>query len=138
MLALSCSFESRTPEVRARLVWSCAPAFAGARPMTQDVITTIDGRIGRIRLNRPKALHALNTDMCLAMSAALDRWRGDLAVEAVLIDHAEGRGFCAGGDIRMVAESAKGDGVEARRFKSEEHTSELQSLMRISYAVFCL
>src|SRR3546814_5442439 len=27
------------------------------------------------------------------------------------------------------------EGVEAR---SEEHTSELQSLMRISYAVFCL
>src|SRR3546814_15749187 len=89
--------------------------------MTQDVITTIDGRIGRIRLNRPKALHALNTDMCLAMSAALDRWRGDLAVEAVLIDHAAGRGFCAGGDIRMVAESARGDGVEARRFFFEEY-----------------
>src|SRR3546814_8105014 len=27
---------------------------------------------------------------------------------------------------------------ESRRFRSEEHTSELQSLMRISYAVFCL
>src|SRR3546814_4990286 len=27
---------------------------------------------------------------------------------------------------------------EDRRFRSEEHTSELQSLMRISYAVFCL
>src|SRR3546814_3391313 len=26
----------------------------------------------------------------------------------------------------------------ARRCRSEEHTSELQSLMRISYAVFCL
>src|SRR3546814_9328937 len=26
----------------------------------------------------------------------------------------------------------------ARRIRSEEHTSELQSLMRISYAVFCL
>src|SRR3546814_5894569 len=26
----------------------------------------------------------------------------------------------------------------ARSFRSEEHTSELQSLMRISYAVFCL
>src|SRR3546814_6334293 len=25
-----------------------------------------------------------------------------------------------------------------RNFRSEEHTSELQSLMRISYAVFCL
>src|SRR3546814_2730884 len=31
------------------------------------------------------------------------------------------------------------DGViEAERARSEEHTSELQSLMRISYAVFCL
>src|SRR3546814_8583346 len=28
--------------------------------------------------------------------------------------------------------------VLTRRFRSEEHTSELQSLMRISYAVFCL
>src|SRR3546814_10611198 len=29
-------------------------------------------------------------------------------------------------------------GVGAQRARSEEHTSELQSLMRISYAVFCL
>src|SRR3546814_3488473 len=28
--------------------------------------------------------------------------------------------------------------IGARRNRSEEHTSELQSLMRISYAVFCL
>src|SRR3546814_9040265 len=28
--------------------------------------------------------------------------------------------------------------VEKRRLRSEEHTSEIQSLMRISYAVFCL
>src|SRR3546814_9580979 len=27
---------------------------------------------------------------------------------------------------------------DAKRLRSEEHTSELQSLMRISYAVFCL
>src|SRR3546814_6978889 len=30
------------------------------------------------------------------------------------------------------------DGCERWVFRSEEHTSELQSLMRISYAVFCL
>src|SRR3546814_10591775 len=29
-------------------------------------------------------------------------------------------------------------GTSERRERSEEHTSELQSLMRISYAVFCL
>src|SRR3546814_7590463 len=32
----------------------------------------------------------------------------------------------------------RGDDAPRRRWRSEEHTSELQSLMRISYAVFCL
>src|SRR3546814_10626019 len=31
-----------------------------------------------------------------------------------------------------------GGGLQPIGFRSEEHTSELQSLMRISYAVFCL
>src|SRR3546814_7429977 len=31
-----------------------------------------------------------------------------------------------------------GRAVDGRQARSEEHTSELQSLMRISYAVFCL
>src|SRR3546814_14263588 len=33
---------------------------------------------------------------------------------------------------------ARSGGADANRGRSEEHTSELQSLMRISYAVFCL
>src|SRR3546814_6779232 len=37
------------------------------------------------------------------------------------------------------ADAAAGDpGTDRRDDRSEEHTSELQSLMRISYAVFCL
>src|SRR3546814_4984566 len=35
-------------------------------------------------------------------------------------------------------EASAAGGRELRRQRSEEHTSELQSLMRISYAVFCL
>src|SRR3546814_9620154 len=34
--------------------------------------------------------------------------------------------------------SGTGNADRDHRFRSEEHTSELQSLMRISYAVFCL
>ena len=81
-----------------------------------EVLTFVEGRIGRIRLNRPKAINALNTAMCAAMLQALDAWESDPQVEAVLIDHAEGRGFCAGGDIRMIAESGAGDGREAAEF----------------------
>src|SRR3546814_10284166 len=37
-----------------------------------------------------------------------------------------------------VGEVAPADLEQTDAFRSEEHTSELQSLMRISYAVFCL
>src|SRR3546814_8229932 len=41
--------------------------------------------------------------------------------------------------VRDVIDGRIGHGsIPATRFRSEEHTSELQSLMRISYAVFCL
>ncbi len=89
--------------------------------MSPDVLTIVTGHAGRLRLNRPAAIHALNLDMCQAMLAALEAWAGNDAVEAVMIDHAEGRGFCAGGDIRMLAESGAKDGVEARAFFHEEY-----------------
>src|SRR5688500_1233111 len=89
--------------------------------MNSDVLTFIEGRAGRIRLNRPKAIHALTREMCSLMIAALLEWREDHGVEAVMIDHAEGRGFCAGGDVVMLAESGAGDGSEARAFFHEEY-----------------
>lgn len=89
--------------------------------MTDDVLIFTEGKAGRIRLNRPKAIHALNTGMCRAMLDALTAWRDDPAVEIVMIDHAEGRGFCAGGDIRMIAESGAGDGSQARDFFRVEY-----------------
>ncbi|UYY58362.1 enoyl-CoA hydratase/isomerase family protein [Sphingomonas sp. S2-65] len=86
-----------------------------------DLLTSTDAAVGRIRLNRPKALHALNTAMGQAMLDALGAWEQDPAVEAILIDHAEGRGFCAGGDIRMIAESGAGDGKQAADFFRVEY-----------------
>ncbi|MBU1347338.1 MAG: enoyl-CoA hydratase/isomerase family protein [Alphaproteobacteria bacterium] len=86
-----------------------------------EVITRIEGSVGRITLNRPKALHALNLSMCEAMTAALMDWRDDAAVTSVLIDHSGERGFCAGGDIRMIAESGATDAVEARAFFLSEY-----------------
>src|SRR3546814_9691109 len=41
-------------------------------------------------------------------------------------------------DASCLAFDASGNVVDVVWFRSEEHTSELQSLMRISYAVFCL
>lgn len=85
------------------------------------VLTRIEGGVGRITLNRPKVLHALNTGMCLEITRALLAWKDDPAVQAVLIDHTGERGFCAGGDIRMIADSGAGDGEAAKRFFLAEY-----------------
>src|SRR3546814_9832301 len=42
------------------------------------------------------------------------------------------------GELHHLPHATLGDGNLATLYRSEEHTSELQSLMRISYAVFCL
>ena len=85
------------------------------------VLLGIEGGCGRITLNRPGALHALTLQMCQLMIGALQAWRSNPAVKAVLIDHSGPRGFCAGGDIRMLAESGAGDGAQARAFFFTEY-----------------
>lgn len=87
-----------------------------------QVIVRKEGKAGRLTLNNPKHLHALNRDMCVIMYQALKTWREDDDVELVVVDHLEGsRGFCAGGDIRMIADSGKTDGAEGRAFFEAEY-----------------
>jgi enoyl-CoA hydratase len=86
-----------------------------------EVLARVEGLAGRITLNRPKALNALNAGMCLAITEALLAWASDPGVAQVVIDGAGDRAFCAGGDIRVVAESGRGDGAEARRFFHAEY-----------------
>ena len=86
-----------------------------------EVLCRVESGVGRITLNRPKALHALTLVMCEDMIDALSIWRYDEAVQAILIDHSGERGFCAGGDIRMLAESGAGDAVAARKFFHTEY-----------------
>jgi enoyl-CoA hydratase len=77
------------------------PAMSEA-PAEPEVLTFVEGRVGRISLNRPRALNALNPEMIAEMTRALIAWRDDPAVELVLLDHAGPKGFCAGGDIRRI------------------------------------
>lgn len=80
-----------------------------------------DGSAGRLRLNRPKALNALNLPMVQQMTRALLEWREDRTVRLVIIDHAEGRGFCAGGDVVSIARSAEGSGEAGKTFFFQEY-----------------
>lgn len=57
-----------------------------------------EGLAGIVTLTRPKALNAITHRMVNALTAALEAWAEDDAVQAVIIQ-AEGRAFSAGGDI---------------------------------------
>ncbi|MEL1251302.1 enoyl-CoA hydratase/isomerase family protein [Aurantiacibacter gilvus] len=84
--------------------------------MSENVTTKVDGKVGRITLTRPKALHSLTLDMCEAMTAALLEWCSDDAVAAVIIEHQpDTRGFCAGGDVALLRNSAIEDGGQRGR-----------------------
>jgi enoyl-CoA hydratase len=90
--------------------------------MTDDILLKVEGHAGFISLNRPLALNALTLPMVHAMTEALLAWRGDDAVKCVVIDHADGRGFCAGGDIAFLRNSAINDGGESgRKFFHDEY-----------------
>ena len=89
--------------------------------MTTDIIARIEGKAGIISLNRPSALHALTLDMVHAITAQLQAWASDGAVACIIIDHAEGRGLCAGGDIRFLQESALVGGQAGRKFFHDEY-----------------
>lgn len=88
---------------------------------TEDVLVRVSGGIGRITLNRPKAINALNYDMVKAMAAALDEWAGDDSVRAVVVDGAGERGLCAGGDIVSIYHDARDGGTGSQDFWRDEY-----------------
>ena len=86
-----------------------------------DVLIGQFGSLGRIRLNRPKALNSVTLDMVRRMSGALERFEEALEVAAVLITGEGEKGFCAGGDIRAIYESGRAGTHLADDFRREEY-----------------
>jgi enoyl-CoA hydratase len=87
-----------------------------------EVLIRTEAVAGILSLNRPQALHALTIGMVHEMTPALLAWRSDPAVHTVIVDHAEGRGFCAGGDIAYLRESVLDDaGERGLKFFHDEY-----------------
>lgn len=86
------------------------------------VETSVREGVAHLVLDRASALNALDTGTVLAMRSALDRWRSDPAVRAVVVRSGTPRAFCAGGDIRAIREAAlRGDFAATARFFREEY-----------------
>jgi enoyl-CoA hydratase/carnithine racemase len=90
-----------------------------------DVIAQIEGRIGCITLNRPKALNALSLDMVRQITSALLAWKNNPQVLAVAVRGTGKEGpfgaFCAGGDIRFFHQAASSGDPRLEDFFTEEY-----------------
>lgn len=91
--------------------------------MSDEIQFDVEGGLGRILLNRPKALNALTIEKIAQMDRTLRQWETDPGVKAVVIEGAGDKAFCAGGDIRILSDAAKsGDHETIRRFFWTEYT----------------
>ena len=89
--------------------------------MTAELLIRVEGHAGRITLNRPQVLNALNQDMVSGMTSALHAWTNDPQVDLVIVDAVGDRAFCAGGDIQLIYHSGRSKPENARRFWYDEY-----------------
>jgi enoyl-CoA hydratase/carnithine racemase len=104
-------------------------SISASPAVSDEVATYVANRIGFIELERPKALNALSTGMIRAIHAALEQWRENPDVLAIVVRSQHPRAFCAGGDIRFLYESAqRGEHAARDTFFIEEY--------RLNHAIF--
>lgn len=91
-----------------------------------EVLIRVEGRAGRITMNRPKALNALTLTMVREIWRALRAWADDPAVQLVLLDGAGDRALCAGGDVLSLYNSrTEGSGLARTFWREEYHLNAL-------------
>ena len=92
--------------------------------MSDAVVVTVDGPVGRVTLDDPDHLNAVDTSMLDALADAVTHLSADPEVRVIVLEGA-GRGFCAGANL-----SGGADGVGA-----EVDTGTLEAVGRAIRAI---
>lgn len=87
-----------------------------------EVRISVDGKAGRILLDRPQALNAVTQAMVLAIEAALLEWAHDDRIALVIIEGAGDKAFSAGGDIQaLYRDGTAGNFAAGQAFWRDEY-----------------
>jgi enoyl-CoA hydratase len=98
------------------------PSPAPASP----VVIQQTGQMLAITLNRPQAINSLNLEMIRLLQAALNIARQETRIHFILLKGAGERGFCAGGDLKTLAQAVQaGEARRAEQFFQEEYALDL-------------
>lgn len=90
-----------------------------------NILVEVEGRVGLIRLNRPKALNALNDDLMNELGVALQAFDADDAIGCIVLTGSE-KAFAAGADISAMANYSYMDA-----YKGDYITRNWETISRI-------
>ncbi|CAG2105580.1 unnamed protein product [Medioppia subpectinata] len=100
---------------------------------TDEVLLERTGNKGIITLNRPKALHSLSLSMVKKIYPQLKSWEMDNTMKMVLIKATGDKAFCAGGDVKTIAQSGKGSAITDEFFREEYRMNNIIGSLAIPY-----
>jgi enoyl-CoA hydratase len=103
----------------------------------ENILVETDGAVGVIRLNRPKALNALNGELIAELNAQLDLFEADAAIGCIVITGSE-RAFAAGADIKQMADGQFGDFYARDPFSNLERVPRTRKPLIAAVAGFAL
>jgi 2-(1,2-epoxy-1,2-dihydrophenyl)acetyl-CoA isomerase len=104
------------------MIGSGSPNPEESAAMSDVLLESVEDGVLTLTLNRPERLNALTPEMCDRLHRALLAAAADSAVGAIVVTGA-GDAFCAGGDVKAMAEN----GADAGRF--EERAADLRRRM---------
>jgi 2-(1,2-epoxy-1,2-dihydrophenyl)acetyl-CoA isomerase len=88
--------------------------------MNDPILTQQHENILQITLNRPEAYNALNMEMMISLTEAMSAASADNAIKGVMIT-GNGKAFCAGGDLKWVAQQADEAGAVLHKLAPQFH-----------------
>jgi enoyl-CoA hydratase len=101
------------------------------------VLTERDGRVGIVRLNRPKQLNALSGELMSALVDALHELDEDREIRAVVVAGDE-RAFAAGADVAELAAGTPISLYENRRIDAWDSIRDLRTPVVAAVSGYCL
>jgi enoyl-CoA hydratase len=103
----------------------------------EHILVESDSNVGIIRLNRPKALNALNAELIAELNAALDGFEADDAIGCIIITGSE-RAFAAGADIKQMLDGNFADYYIRDPFSNLERVTRCRKPLIAAVAGFAL
>jgi 2-(1,2-epoxy-1,2-dihydrophenyl)acetyl-CoA isomerase len=94
-----------------------------------DLIETVEGGVATLTLNRPESLNALSGDIRRGLLEAIERLGADDRIGCIVLTGA-GRGFCAGGDVKSMADRS-GRAFEERA-EGIRQSNRIPALMHVT------